>query len=155
MEIELSNGLSLAGLHTRRGRIVSISEEGEIMVEGNSEDLPVPCDFLRTSAGALPALHLGAAVLYAFDEISGRGYVLGLIQKYRAPLLEANGRLAQVHTEHESRELKFNARERIEFRCGQSALLLRQDGSIILKGSDITSRASGLNKIKGAAVKIN
>ena len=47
------------------------------------------------------------------------------------------------------------AAEQIEMRCGKSSVLLTKDGKIVLKGTEIVSRASGTNKIKGAAVKIN
>ena len=145
----------LAGMQIRRGRIVALSNEGEIMVESGSEDLPLPCEFLRTSAGALPELHAGDKVLYAIDEIARRGYVLGVIQKYHASKQGANGKLSHSQTEQEIREIKFNATEKIELRCGRSVLLMNKDGKIVVKGSSITSRASGPQKIKGATVQIN
>lgn len=145
----------LTGLQIQRGRIVAFGDEGEIMVESDSEDLPLPCDFLQTNAGPLPELHHGDAVLYAMDESARRGYVLGVIQKYRASGQGANGKLSHSQTEQEIREIKFNAAEKIELRCGQSALLMNRDGKIVVKGTSITSRASGPQKIKGATVQIN
>jgi len=147
--------MTLTGLQIRRGRIVALSNEGEIMVEGDSEGLPLPCEFLRTGAGALPELNPGDAVLYALDEIATRGYVLGVIQKYRENAQGTNGNLALPHPQQDFREIKFNAKEKIELRCGQSVLLLNKDGKIVVKGTSITSRASGPQKIKGATVQIN
>lgn len=154
MTMELNERL-LTSLQMKRGRIVAITDAGEIMVESDSEDLPLPCEFLRTSAGPLPELSPGDTVLYALDEIARRGYVLGVIRKYRASAPGENGKFAHLDTKEDFREIKFNATEKIELRCGQSSLLMNKDGKIVVKGSSITSRASGPQKIKGATVNIN
>jgi hypothetical protein len=52
-------------------------------------------------------------------------------------------------------KIVFDAREEIVLHCGKSSVTLRKDGKIVIKGAQIVSRASSLNKIKGAAVKIN
>lgn len=145
----------LSSLQIRRGRIVIINDDGEIMVECDTEELPLPCDFLQTSAGPLPELRPGDAVLYAMDEITLRGYVIGVIQKYRATEQGANGKVAHLNPGQDFREIKLNATEKIELRCGQSVLLMNKDGKIVVKGASITSRASGPQKIKGATVHIN
>ena len=51
--------------------------------------------------------------------------------------------------------LTFEAKKEILLRCGEGSILMRADGKVIIKGIDITTRARGLNKVKGAAVKIN
>ncbi len=155
MEIDVMNEALLASLTIRRGRIVAVSADGEIQVESDAEDLPLCCEFLRTSAGPLPVLHSGDAVLYAADEIARRGYVLGVIQKYQVGGQAANGKLNHQNDEHEVRELKFNAAEKIEFRCGASTVTMNKNGKIVVRGRNITSRASEAQKIKGATVNIN
>lgn len=40
-------------------------------------------------------------------------------------------------------------------RCGDASILLRSDGKLVIKGTEILSRASGINKIKGGLVNIN
>jgi len=49
----------------------------------------------------------------------------------------------------------FNAEKEIELCCGKSSLIMKKDGRIVIKGIQLVSRASGVNKIKGAAVRIN
>jgi len=53
------------------------------------------------------------------------------------------------------RRLALDAEEEIQIRVGKSAIILRRDGKIYIKGSNIVSRASQVQKIKGSAVKIN
>jgi hypothetical protein len=49
----------------------------------------------------------------------------------------------------------FDAKDEIQLRCGKSSVTLRKDGKIEIKGTQIVSRASGVNRIKGASVAIN
>ncbi|MCC6418741.1 MAG: hypothetical protein IT429_10940, partial [Gemmataceae bacterium] len=49
----------------------------------------------------------------------------------------------------------FDAKEEIVLRCGKSSITLRKDGKVVVLGAEVVSRASGTNKIKGAAVRIN
>jgi hypothetical protein len=51
--------------------------------------------------------------------------------------------------------LDLSAKEEVLIRVGRSWFRLRADGRIELRGDSISSRARILNKIKGAAVRIN
>jgi hypothetical protein len=51
--------------------------------------------------------------------------------------------------------IRLAAGKEIELVCGSSAIVLRSDGSVIVRGVNVTSRAVKSNKIRGAAVNIN
>ena len=55
----------------------------------------------------------------------------------------------------DKKRLELEASDEIRLTCGKSSLLLRRDGTVIIKGVTITSRASQTNKIRGATVNIN
>src|SRR5205823_3790279 len=55
----------------------------------------------------------------------------------------------------DGKKIVFDAKEEIVLRCGKSSITLRKDGKVVILGAELVSRASGTNKIKGAAVKIN
>ena len=55
----------------------------------------------------------------------------------------------------DGRKVSLDAKEEIVLRCGKSSVTLRKDGKIIVKGTQIVSQASGINKIKGASIRIN
>ena len=55
----------------------------------------------------------------------------------------------------DGKKIAFEAAEQIELRCGKSSVILTKEGKIVLKGTEIVSRASRTNKIKGASVSIN
>ena len=53
------------------------------------------------------------------------------------------------------RQLVFEAAEEIVIACGKSSITLRRDGRVVIKGTELVSRASGSNKVRGAVVQIN
>ncbi len=55
----------------------------------------------------------------------------------------------------DGKKVIFEAMEEIELRCGKSSVILTKEGKIVVKGTEIISRAAKSNKIKGATVKIN
>lgn len=55
----------------------------------------------------------------------------------------------------DGKTVRFEARDEIVLRCGQGSITLRKDGKIVIKGTQLLSRASGVNRIKGGQVNIN
>jgi hypothetical protein len=53
------------------------------------------------------------------------------------------------------KRIVFNAYEQVVIRCGKCSINLQKNGKTIIKGVQITSRASQSNKIRGASVNIN
>ena len=51
--------------------------------------------------------------------------------------------------------VRFEAREEIVLQCGKGSITLRKRGKIIIKGTHLLSRATGVNRIKGGQVNIN
>jgi archaeosine-15-forming tRNA-guanine transglycosylase len=52
-------------------------------------------------------------------------------------------------------ELVIEARERLILQCADGSITMRGDGKILIKGTDLVSRAQRTNRIKGGAVSIN
>jgi hypothetical protein len=81
-------------------------------------------------------------VIYIVDDRRSRGCLLGVVEPYaRHPATP--------------KRIAIEATDRIELVCGESSLTMSKEGKVVLKGEQIVSRAKGVNKIKGAAVKIN
>lgn len=55
----------------------------------------------------------------------------------------------------DGRRVVLEAEQEIVLRCGKGSLTLTADGRIVMKGVEITSRAQGVHKIRGATVNIN
>ena len=114
-----------------------------------------------TSDAAAEAL-IGRTVVVFVDE-SGRPVILGVVSdavwETRQPAaVEAQAALpagepVTVHAGH--RRLHFEASDEIRLTCGKSSLVLRRDGTIVVRGVNIVSRALQSHKIRGATVSVN
>ena len=40
-------------------------------------------------------------------------------------------------------------------RCGKASITLTREGKVLIKGAYLSSRSSGVNRIKGGSVQIN
>jgi hypothetical protein len=52
-------------------------------------------------------------------------------------------------------KLVLDALEEITLRCGQASLILTRAGKVLIRGRYVSSRSSGVNRIKGGSVQIN
>ena len=51
--------------------------------------------------------------------------------------------------------LTISGEERVELRCGLASIILEKNGRVSIRGTQLTSHASGTNRVKGAAVHLN
>lgn len=68
-----------------------------------------------------------------------------------APVIGTSGQPLRVN----GQSVLLEGQQEIVLRCGQGSITLRADGSIVVKGTRLVSRASEVNKIRGASVQIN
>src|SRR5262245_61417339 len=101
---------------------------------------------------AEPEQLAGRQVLLAFEgDDAQRPLIVGLVRESLAQLPPpaaktstsptALGEPGQALTVN-GRSLHFDAQEEIVFRCGQGSIMVRADGSIIIRGTKLLSRAS-------------
>ncbi|WP_434725255.1 DUF6484 domain-containing protein [Mesorhizobium sp. RIZ17] len=55
----------------------------------------------------------------------------------------------------DGKRVVITAEERIELRCGLASIILEKNGRVTIRGSQLTSQASGTNRIRGGAVHLN
>lgn len=65
----------------------------------------------------------------------------------------APGKLREIIVDGE--RLLLDAKREIVLRCGKGSITINRQGRIVVKGTQVVSRASQSNKIKGASVSIN
>ena len=59
------------------------------------------------------------------------------------------------HFRVEAKTVELSASESVQIRTGKSIVTVTAAGEVSVRGKNITSRASNLNRIRGGAVKIN
>ena len=48
-----------------------------------------------------------------------------------------------------------DAREQLVLRCGKARITLTSAGKVLIEGAYISSRSTGVNRIKGGSVQLN
>lgn len=83
------------------------------------------------------------------------GFVADTLQsEYSA----SSGLLGDVLTSSlhvDGKKINLQAQNEIVLKCGKSSLSLSRNGKVTIKGTNVTTRSSGSNKIKGASVQVN
>ena len=134
--------IELASANTVTLATVTRIDDGQVFVT---------CDGTEQERVALLLEHLtapqpDARVLVSM--VDGEVVVLGSLTD-RLPADEAEASRTRQDT------VCLEADKRLELKCGPARIVLRRDGSIVIRGIRIFSRSATDHRIKGATVKIN
>jgi hypothetical protein len=100
--------------------------------------------------------HVGATLVVVFEQGDvRRPIVVGLLEKQRASGEVANAPERAVSVEADGDRLVLTADREIVLRCGQASITLTKAGKVLIHGAYVSSRSSGVNRIKGGSVQIN
>jgi hypothetical protein len=61
----------------------------------------------------------------------------------------------QIEIEADGERCLVTAREQLVLRCGKATITLTKSGKVLIEGTYISSRSSGVNRIKGGSVQLN
>lgn len=78
-----------------------------------------------------------------------------LIAPRSAVSVDRNGKKAPTEARLDGERVVLEGKHEVVLRCGDASITLRRDGKVIVRGAYVETHARGLNRIKGAAVKIN
>ena len=103
----------------------------------------------RTTA-ALDSGAVGREVALMFEGGDpSKPIVLGLLHRPGKPA----PRPLQVELDGDT--LVLTGRKEVVLRCGKASIVLTRAGKVILRGEYVSSRATGVNRVKGGSVQIN
>jgi hypothetical protein len=60
-----------------------------------------------------------------------------------------------IHARIDGDSLTLTAEREVVLRCGAASLTLTRAGKVLIQGAYISSRSSGVNKIKGGSIQLN
>lgn len=158
---EIAHGLQLC-----EGVVLGFSDDGSVLIQLNDSGNMVSCHALCTNRDNPLKVDVNDKVLVAQGSSeNGTCYILGLIgipantnrtstetaKKVEEIVLPQKPVTATV----DGKRVKITAEEEIMLTCGEGSIHIMKDGKITLRGTDLISRASRTNKIRGAAVRIN
>jgi hypothetical protein len=97
--------------------------------------------------------HIGREVVLMFDRGDpGLPIVIGCM---RPPEGWPDDRGSPVEVELDGERLIVSAAGQLVLRCGKASITLTRAGKVLVEGTYVITRSSGVNRIKGGSVQIN
>lgn len=98
--------------------------------------------------------HIGQPVVLMFEGgDTTRPIVMGVVRQAAGwPLADPP---AQVDVDADGRRLVVSAKEQMVLRCGKASITLTKAGKVLIEGSYVLSRSTGVNRVKGGSVQLN
>lgn len=127
--------------------------------EGGTALVIDPCAAVPTvhrarSTVDLRGVHIGQPVLLLFEQGDpARPIVVGVVRG-RAGWPEADPP-GQVQVDADGERLHVSAKEELVLRCGKASITLTRAGKVLISGAYVSSRSSGVVRIKGGSVQLN
>jgi len=102
----------------------------------------------------LHGVHIGTQVVLMFEHGDpSRPIVLGVLRGTAGWPLD--DKPAQVDVDADGQRLVVSAKEQLVLRCGKASITLTKAGKVLIEGSYLLSRSTGVNRIKGGSVQLN
>lgn len=139
----------------RVGRVIGSTLDGRVVVDfpGNTQG-PIVARVLE-AGHAWASMQPDADVLLFFENGDLlRPIVLGALTGSAADA-RSSPPIGKSLSKIEGDVVELDGRKQLTLRCGKSSISLFADGRIVLKGTRLVSRASEVNKIKGAVIALN
>ena len=134
------------------GVLMGFDDSGAPLVvfPGNPVEQAVPA---RTTA-SLEYDHIGADVALMFEQGDpARPLVMGRILRPEVALAPPGPQRFQATVDDQ--RVGLRAEREIVLSCGKASITLTRAGKILLRGTYLLSRSTGVNKIKGGSVQLN
>jgi len=101
----------------------------------------------------LYGFHVGQGVVLSFENGDPLlPIIMGVLRR------EADTALAPtpgIEVVADGERTVVSARQQLVFQCGKASITLTRAGKVLIQGSYISSRSTGVNRIKGGAVQLN
>lgn len=136
------------------GTIVGLADDGAPLVDFPAN--PSMRHLTARTCVAVGAVDVGKSVVLQFDAGDPQcPIVIGVIQLPATARAESVPDGKPMVVETEGTEVAVVASESLTLRCGSASITLTADGKVTIKGAQVYSRSSGVNRIQGASVRIN
>lgn len=133
--------------------LVAIADDGQtplVMLRGRAGATAVRA----RSAVDLHGAHIGRKVVLMFEDADPtRPIVIGVLRGAQGwPLPDPP---AQVEIDADGERMLVSAKDELVLRCGRASITLTRAGKVLIQGSYVSSRSTGVNRVKGGSVQLN
>lgn len=131
----------IQGVNDQKKPEVAFSADGKLYSSPALTTLPISME------------HLGRNVVLSFIEGDlTQPIIMGLLWQPAETPVEAK----QMQTPSDFPQLEMiRAKDQIQLKCGAASITLTKAGKILVRGKYISSRSSGVQRIRGGSVQIN
>ena len=140
-----------AGAGVVLGELLAIAGDGQtplVTVPGRDAAIPARagCD--------LHGGHIGSRVVLMFEHGNpDQPIIVGVIRDRAGWPLETKP--AQVEVDADGQRLVVTAKDQLVLRCGKASITLTRAGKVLIEGAYVSSRSSGVNRVKGGSIQLN
>jgi hypothetical protein len=135
------------------GELVAIAEEGRTPLVCYPKQ-PGSAALRARTAVDLHGAHIGRALLLMFEEADARRpLIIGVLRDNSQNAL--SGTPGNVEVDADGERMVVTAKQQLVLRCGKACLTLTKDGKVLIEGTYLLSRSSGVNSIKGGSIQLN
>jgi hypothetical protein len=135
------------------GVLIGFKDEGQtplVIFPGQYGDAAV-----EARAGVdIHGSHIGRQVVLVFEDADPRRpIIVGSLARAEGPLVRTQP--SEVEVDADGERMIVTARAQLVFRCGKASITLTKDGKVLIEGTYLSSRSSGVVRIKGGSVQVN
>ena len=134
------------------GELIAIADDGQsplVLYPGQ----PGTAALRARSVLDLHGAHIGKQVVLSFENgDASRPIVMGVLRQADSQALDAPG---QVQIDADGERMVVSAKEQLVLQCGKASITLTKAGKVLIQGSYLSSRSTGVNRIKGGSVQLN
>lgn len=135
------------------GELIGMADEGRIPLICYPGQ-PGPAALQARSIVDLHGKHIGQQVVLMFEANDPmKPIIMGVLQNKEGWPLDQHP--DQVEMDVDGERMIVSAKEQLVLRCGKASITLTKAGKVLIKGSYVLSRSSGVNRIKGGSVQLN
>lgn len=135
------------------GTLVGFRGEGQVPLVLFSGQPGSAALAARVTIDLQPA-HIGGQVVLLFEEGDPhRPLIVGMLRTARSWPLPAQP--GHVEVEADGQRLLVQANEQLVLKCGKASITLTKAGKILVEGTYVAHRSSGVMRIRGGSVQIN
>lgn len=129
------------------GMLFAIDEDGKpkVMFSGNPASGPAAA--LTTIALTSEDIGKEVALLFENNDPTKPMIIGRMVRPGSNPV--------EVELDNEIQDLDLSADRQIKLKCGKASITLQADGKVLIRGTYLSSRSSGPNRIKGGSVHLN
>jgi hypothetical protein len=141
------------GMSVEVRELIALADDGHVPMLLDPLHLDDPVMRARTAVD-LHGAHIGRQVVVAFERGDRtRPIVMGVLMgEVDWPALD---RPTQFELAVDDERLLVSARSQLVLRCGKASITLTKAGKVLVEGTYVLSRATGVNRVKGSSVQLN